>query len=80
MKTWHNDTSAAALESESHEDSAAFSIALVFLTLGFSLSAFAIVYWEMGQSLMLTSGLLGIAVGGWKLHQYLGQISEADAH
>ncbi|WP_309397253.1 hypothetical protein [Cerasicoccus maritimus] len=77
MKSWRKDT--ATLEPEASEDPAAFSMALVFLTLGFSLSAFSIVYWELGQSLMLTSGLIGISVGGWKLHQYLGQIAEVEA-
>ncbi|WP_269539487.1 hypothetical protein [Cerasicoccus fimbriatus] len=53
------------------ENSSTFAQSLIFLSLGFALLVFAVIYWHAGQRLMLASGLLGLVIGTWRLHQYL---------
>ncbi len=67
-----------ALNSEAVEanDATAFRLAIIFLTLGFALTAFAYIYWSIDQTLMLTSGLIGLALGFWNLRQYLHSSEE----
>ncbi|GHB93550.1 hypothetical protein [Cerasicoccus arenae] len=59
-----------SIQTEESADTTCFAKALIFLSLGFTISWCSITNWDLGQTQMLVSGFLGIALGARYLLLY----------